>query len=396
MTAPLNLNWLAMRGAGRLLDLQKTPLVSYTDELYSNPKKTPTGSIAAHTRQYWLNWPAKTVFKTIDVDGGLNKLELEVSSRWKSSTIQSSDDTGAILSVGYAAFPVFMTAMFADGDDCAYATASFACNRQYTATDPATGEDRTYYDIYRSSITCTASSSGLQISTSGTNDPASLDEETYGAYGHPHIENNSFSSYGTGWDAYTIYAKFDGSPILAQDALDDYTIGTTTGGATSFCARHPDDDPHGLSSYVKNMATDDTGLITTAATVPITYGQNLIFSYRHAATDIACGLSQQHDTTCKWFYTPTSCTDCWYADRVATVQITYKKAEVAFDFTPGGISVTSSSTFPIGTWSTHSTVTQELTIPGGFTRQQINASFDVPTVDGYIVAIDDIKLVSVT
>lgn len=120
-----------------------------------------------------------------------------------------------------------------------------------------------------------------------------------------------------------------------------------------------------------------------------------MFSARESATEIPAEFNQKIDTTCRWYYTPEDdCSDCWYAGKVVTVELTYKKAAISRT-----VSITTygegTITYNLGSWSTHSTVTQTLTIPSGLTKQAINAAFDIPTQDGYVVALDDIKLVSV-
>jgi hypothetical protein len=105
---------------------------------------------------------------------------------------------------------------------------------------------------------------------------------------------------------------------------------------------------------------------------------------------------QKQDTTCKWYYTPDACEDCWYKGKVIRVTVTYKKAPVTYTYVAPSYSVESSNVLTIGSWVSHSTVDYDLTIPEGYTRQQLGSTFTVPTEDGHIVTIDDIKFVSVT
>jgi hypothetical protein len=161
--------------------------------------------------------------------------------------------------------------------------------------------------------------------------------------------------------------------------------------------RLPADSAHDLSSFVHflyNSSTEAGWIVTSNDANGL---HNNIFSYRHASADKAPSRNQKMDTECKWFYTPSACEDCWYSGKTVTVDIIYKKAPITKTTSSDddGTDWVVTSTNALGSWSTHSTVTQTLTLPSGFTRQQVGSTFSVPTQDGYVVALDDIKFVSV-
>jgi hypothetical protein len=386
-----NLNWLNYRRAGALFDLARTPYVVGTDGLTSNPKKAQGNLVANHTRKLLPDWPASTVFKIKGTGGAnviMNKLELETTSTVKTYTY---NDLGTA-TLAWSDFIISPTStIYADnvwsgGDNKVYGEITMYIN----AYTPVGGTD--YWEI----ITYSRDILGNESSSITYNN------------GAPNTSGNAclFNGVGMGPGSgsffddpgNSIYAVFSGGVYTGQDMVDDYGTNPNVNTPTAyFCARSAADSAHGLSSYVILSSDGENGsFIYTYSTGSDPLLDN-IFSYRHAATDNGAGTSQQNDTECKWYYTPNACEDCWYDGKVVTVDITYKKAQVTKSIVTDddGSEWYADVTHTLGSWSTHSTVTQTLTLPSGFSRTQVGSTFSVPTQAGYVVAIDDIKLVSV-
>lgn len=386
------LNWQAeRRSAGILFDLQRTPYVVGTDGISSNPKKVPDSDISAYNRGLYLNWAPDSVFKINSGSPVINNLELETSS-----VVKYGSCAGEALSF-YIMDSLYIwpntghqhTGVWSGGDGLVYKNVTIYQNQYAPADTNGDGILEDYWDV--ATITYGLSSLGAWTQTSysvasGAGSPTTTGlacayngNNTYGGFfAEP---NNS------------IYGEFS-NVIYANEFASLYAVpppGTPVGNFAAFCARKDGDSAHGLKEYISYSAGGDV-----VAYNPGAY-PNLIFSVRESTTENAVGTNNLQDTTCRWYYTPaSSCPgDCWYAGKTVTVQITYKEASLSRTvtmYTEGEYDVT----YTLGSWATHSTVTQTLVLPSGFTRQAINAAFDVPTKNGYVVAIDDIKLVSVT
>lgn len=373
-------NWLAYRGAGALFDLQRTPYNTEVDLITSNPKKTRSNKLFSHTRQYLTNWPEKTVHKIKGATLSVNKLELETTTYQKLAPFTTfsddewSDFCSSLVSGGMT--PVNFEDAWG-GDGKLYATADFAANEAIETI--IGGETVIRYTITRSSV-------AWDLET-GTWYSVSVDIE-YDAETPENLTYSFTQTPPTPFENYTFSADFGGGEVLAQDALDE--ISWTLQGGSSFCLRAPTDPAHGLRLYC--------GLADNVA------NPSRIASYKPAATDRLAGTSglvysgyvNQVKTECRFYYTPDACDDCWYKDKVVDVDIKYKKASVTETYYTANVIGGVYKTTSLGSWSDHSTVTKTLTLPSGHTKQLIGTMFEVPVEPGYIVAIDDIKLVSVT
>jgi len=384
-----NLNWLNYRRAGALFDLARTPYVVGTDGLTSNPKKAQGNLIANHTRKLLPDWPASTVFKikgTGVANVVMNSLQLETTS--VNLGAQYGNPVMATLAwsdgLGYPQSTIKGDNVWSSGDNKLYGTITFHLNTY----SPSGGTD--YWNIDTITLDIDGTTSGSTVSgalapnTSGS--ACLFNGVGMGAGGGTWFDEPNNSIYAEFTDEYT-----------AQDYVDEFGASIKSNNPTVyFCNRSSADSAHGLSAYIQ-LSTDSLAGSYIYTSVDGNGYQNNIFSYRHNATDKGPGISQQMDTECKWFYTPQACEDCWYDGKVVTVDITYKKAQItkAVVCDDDGNDWYADTTYTLGSWSTHSTVTQTLTLPSGFSRTQVGSTFSVPTQAGYVVAIDDIKLVSV-
>jgi len=385
-------NWLLVRSAGALFNLQKTPYDKTVNEITANPKKTQNSATVSHSREYLTNWPADTVFKIASSNGtsSMNKLELETTSSVSSVQPECADITDFYIDYfNGIVSAIYQSAMWSGGNEQAYESMETAFNL-YTPTYDSNGNliSATWQVHTR---TTSWDSNGVALVTSDTVTDNEPSPNTLGTGAVPHIDNGT----GTGFFSEpnnSVWAKFTGL-INAKDFADEYSSDTLTASTVSFCMRIDADSAHTLTPYIRGGAYSNKGYFSTASG---TYKNN-IFSYRHSTSDKANGLLQKQDTTCKWYYTPDACDDCWYEGKVIKVRVAYKKAAITYTYIGStGTGDASYNTWTIGSFASHSTVDYDLTIPAGYTRQQLGSTFTVPTVDGYIVAIDDIKFISVT
>ena len=387
-------NWLTRRGAGALLNLQRTPFVVGADAITANPKKAQANKNFSHTNQYLTNWPTKSVVKISGSPGiEMNALELETRRTikygdWTAVYYEETDqlyiDIASAASNSATDFsigaPVIWPSYFNGSDYSLYNTAEWIANVKYQLDKDSDGIPEDYYDIYKVNVTSTPSNTGnSSLMTYPCSTSVELEQTTEATGAYQAKPTQQFPDV-------TIYANFGTTKKYALDVLSAApTDGPSTG--ASFCARHPDDPAHGLASYVIEQNH-----------IPyLNGGQSVSFigSYRHTSTDSPASVCLQADCECKFFYTPGACDDCWYAGKTVTIEITYKK--IAFtDSGPTYTGTTLDKTVTMGSATSHSTVTKTLTLPSGRTRVQVGDTFSVPTSDGYAVVIDDIKLVSVT
>jgi len=397
-------NWLLRSGAGGLLNLQRTPMVAGTDSISANPKKAQGNNIYSHTRQLLPGWPENAVVKIKGTTGiSMNALELETTISKKTigffTPEYAPNDNGdvicpAIISIavsntltGGGTFPVIWPYFFGGSDYTIYDSADFVYNDKYYADLDGDGIDETYYDIYEASVTLTGPDANNDYDwsvsgsvTSAATSPVSLTNSI--------TIDPSSSYYGNGA---TASMSITGSAVTMGDVGPACSFGTPYSGS-AFCARHEDDSAHGLALYVEKVGYTPAVKQPLGATTDFGH----IGSYRYATTDSPAQAGFEWDCTCKFFYTPDACDDCWYEGKTVEILISYK--QIAFTETglgeePGGMI---KRFVTMGSPSAHSTVTKTLTLPGGHTRQEVGTSFTVPTLAGHAVVIDDIKLVSVT
>jgi hypothetical protein len=383
-------NWLLRRSAGALFNLQKTPYDKTVNGIDANPKKTQNSATVSHSREFLTNWPADTVFKISASSLAMNKLELETTSTSRSVSPVCADVTALYeIYLNAEVSAIYQSAMWSGGNEQAYVTMETAFNIWQPEYDSNGNLIAQTWQVH--TRTTTWDSSGTLYITSDSIDDFALAPNTLGTGAVPHIENGS----GTGFFAEpnnSVWAKFTGL-INAKDFIEEYPGTGLSAPMAAFCMRSDADSAHTLTPYIQGGVYSNKGLFVTAPST----SKNNIFSYRHTTSDKANGYLQKHDTTCKWYYTPNACEDCWYEGKVIKVRVAYKKAAITYTYMPAtGTGDESYNTWTIGTWASHSTVDYDLTIPAGYTRQQLGSTFTVPVVDGYIVTIDDIKFISVT
>lgn len=399
----MSLNWLTHRTAGILFKLQQTPVSS---ELYGGPLAKSFGNkLYSHTRQYAPGWPAKSVKKIHGTSTfpRVNVLRLETTSTHNWNAVTQLYSVGDFINTHYEpiAIEVFASCDWVGGDDHVYEGGSYWLNL-FTGTTYVDGTLKDVYEIKK--VTLTRDSNGNPIGTITSSYPVYA-PDTAGA---PHVLNGGGTEEGFfSEEKNSAYASFDGDPMTSSYFLDSYTPGTWTSGTYTFYPRHPDDPKHGFASYIKgqDIVADPFPYYyhqhfhTNLDPVPDVTAWNGVFSYEplneEDEKERADGINQRDRTTCQWTYQPDACVDCWYKDAKVTVKIRYKKLKIQKTVTAPTTSTWSTVTQTSYGWQDHDTVTMELTLPGGLTKQNINASFQVPVITGYIVAIDDIELVSV-
>lgn len=391
-------NWLAVRTASALLDLAGTPYSVSTDTISTTPKKkAQTNNVSMRDREYLTNWPADTVFKTkwhgnpASTPPFLNKLELETTSTVEYIKAMPYDTTDVLLGFIATAQPVYLSAMWTGGNDHCYASAEFAVNEHYQEDTDLDGTPEDYWRIMKFKVTWDLNGGGGMTYTDYSDTTGNTSPEDFGAYGVAHVDNGSFPP---GYDEFTIFAKFNGSIVYGQQFLDDYGDQSYSGLSAHVCARLTADSAHGLSAFVTTEASSFDQLICLTGSSGIQYNQCRVFSFREGSTAKGCSISQKADTECKWQYTPVACEDCWYAGKVVTLEVAYKQAQVTDTVSYDGSGNLKKSR-SLGSWSAHSTATHTLTLPSSLSKTQLGTTFSVPTLAGYVVAIDDIRLVSV-
>lgn len=389
-------NWQAqLRTAGALMNLQATPMDPLTTYVSGNPKKSQGNVVSDHDRTFLPQWPNNTVYRIkespgiVDTDTPLiNTLELETSSVIKAagcngdtSTFYLMDSLGSAPGTGHQ-----HSGVWSGGDGLVYKNVTIYQNLYTPADTNGDGILEDYWQVSTNVYGLDAYGAWYQVSGSIAYNAGS---PTTTGIACAYNGNNTYGGFFADSNN-SIYGTFS-NLIYANEFASTYATALTyAGNEAKFCVRKNGDSGHGLKNYV---SYNSNGYVLSAngSSMP-----NLIFSVRESTTQNPVGNCNLQDTTCRWYYTPTNaCSDCWYAGKTVTVEITYKEAQLTRNltmYTEGEYDVT----YSLGSWATHSTVTQTLVLPSGTTRQAINAAFDVPTKNGYVVAIDDIKLVSVT
>ena len=385
-------NWLLRRSAGALFNLQKTPYDKAVNGIEANPKKTQNSATVSWSREFLTNWPEDTVFK---ISGGsaINKLELETTSTFNSVTAEVENLVdlwdGAYFALG--APPIFDSVNWTGGTNEAYDSVDVVWNfySPFYKDPPGVMEDA--WNIY--SYTASWDSAGIQVMSNYQETLQASAPNTLGTGAVPCSMNGAGSGFFSDPNN-SVWAKFSGI-TNAKDFMDEHPGTTVNIPMAAFCMRSDADSAHTLTPYIQGGVHSNFGGFSSANTG--VGNSNNIFSYRHSTSDKAMGFLQKHDTTCKWYYTPNACEDCWYEGKIIKVRVSYKKAPITYTYntTPTYVFYFE-NLWTIGTWASHTTEDYDLTIPEGYTRQQLGSTFNVPVVDGYIVTIDDIKFVSVT
>ena len=321
----------------------------------------------------------------------MNKLELETTSTWSSVNPYVADLIPIIEGLGYVLgiAPIFDSITWTGGNNEAYDSVDVVFNEYTPYIDSGVLIPAWQITTY----TSTWNAVGENVQSNVNTAYLQPSPNTLGTGSVPCTQNGSGSGWFSNADN-SLYAKFTGI-TNGKDFMDEHQFASGTTATVAFCMRIDADSAHALSDYVRGLTAVNAGRFGTVAIGSADYYNN-IFSYRQTTSDKANGFLQKHDTTCKWYYTPNACEDCWYEGKIIKVRVAYKKAFITYTYIPATSTVDSNNTWSIGTWASHSTVDYDLTIPAGYTRQQLGSTFTVPVVDGYIVAIDDIKFISVT
>jgi hypothetical protein len=387
-------NWFLQRTAGVLFDLQKTPYDKTVNGIDANPKKTPANNIVSWSREFYTNWPADTVFKISGAPSGavINKLELETTSTFNSvkAEVENLVDLWDAVYFARGAPPIFDSVNWTGGTNEAYDSVDVVFNLYEPFEDPP----GTMNDAWRiESYTASWNSAGQAVESNFQVVYQALAPNTLGTGAVPCSMNGIGTAFFSDPNN-SVWAKFSGI-TNAKDFMDEHPGTTVNIPMAAFCMRSDADSAHTLTPYVQGGLHSNFGGFSSSNTG--VGNSNNIFSYRHSTSDKAMGYFQKHDTTCKWYYTPNACEDCWYEGKIIKVRVSYKKAPITYTYNTNPTYVFYfENLWTIGTWASHSTEDYDLTIPAGYTRQQLGSTFTVPVVDGYIVTIDDIKFISVT
>lgn len=388
-------NWLAERGAGVLFKLQATPL---TADLALVQAYKPSGSkLHLHTRHYYPDWPQGTVVKVSRVNNSgqvvVNDLYLETVSntKYQIDTIVSGVSDAMDASGDANISGMFCSCDWVGGDDEVYQSGSVTFNAYQGNNE----DGDPIWNIQTKNYARDQYGTFYEVSQSVQN--AQPQPYTTGA---ACVLNGGAGSGYLADPLNSAYASFT-TILTSKDFLDNYTIfpaANLTSSATRFNIRDPDDSPHQLSNYVIGYDTaPSTGDLFQIINGSVISRFNGIFSYEPSAAEIGALLNQRSRTTCKWVFFSEACEDCWYKGKVVNVEVKYKKLAIEKVLTIGTTStppeIVNEST---GSWADHDTVAYALTLPEGTGTKQIGASFEVPVVEGFIVAIEDIKFVSVT
>jgi len=397
-------NPFVRRGALALVNLQKTPMVPYSEDIepvdhYTDPQ-LPNGHVeAGNTRDLFPAWPSSHVAKIKKVGGDALKNLLRL--RCRSSTIAgggdamqmvdpSSSGLNFVLSVGLQSM-VNQSAVWSLGDDKLYASLTTKHNL-YQGLD-INGDPQ--WDVLTEVWSIGLDGNLYQVSSSVVN--LSPTEDTF---------SNAFLGNGTtfaGEDynalGITVYAQFSVETDYSDwidNYSNDWTEDTYSQAEEVFrSGRLPTQDPHGLAeSYVT------TGLfiglhdrIEAEVVNPSTsLIRNGLFTYKQANSADATVFIQRDLVKARWLFTPTGCSPCPFAGKEVEVKVRFKQATVTRTLAPATQYTVDLS---IGSWSSHSEQTFNLILPDSLTEQTLDSEFDFPSVAGSVVAIDDIEIVSV-
>jgi hypothetical protein len=359
-------------------------------EHYSDPQR-PSGSIInSHTRTLYPDWPEGSVVK---VKGSTSVNTLKFRCRTYDTTTDGAtfpklidDWATAFLGNGLPDTLVFDTTAFTAGDNKVYSSVTLITNiyrGKYDHDNDPNTADIDYWDIVTTEYIM-GSSGEMEFVSSNTQYFAHAPDTT-GTQSL--LSGNVYLGGIADFTDWTFYATYSGevdydemhtSYPNPEPTDDNYS----SGGQVLRSSRAEDQSAHGLSAYI---AEDDTRVYAVGTLL-----KNGLFTYVLNDSDVPLGVTQKTLVKGRWVYTPDSCRTCPYAGKTVTIEAKFKQATVTRSVTPAG------QTLSIGTWSDHSTQTFTLTLPDSLTAQELGTDFDFPTSPGKVVALDDLKLVSIS
>ena len=390
VTYPANI--LARRGALALFGLQATPMVPGTNLSTSNPQKANGNIIDQHTRTLYPDWPEGSVVKTKRDDILQNVLKFRCrpySGVFQAFKNDTATDAVNIEGAGTSFSPVFNPNNWVNGDGKVYYSVTVYINYYLGMvdhdSDPAT-PDVAAWDVFTLEGSIGTGGGYIPLTVTNFQNMALAPSTT----ANPCTDQSLFTAYGpNNGTAYVSYSSEINYGTAASSYMEAPTYSTVT---HEFTPRKDGDSAHGLKDYVAVPSGYAIELYDAT-----TLFENGLFTYVLNNSDIPDGVAQRQLVRARWQYTPAAgnCGTCPYAGKTVTIEAKFKQATITrtVSDTPSDPSQQSVS---IGTWSDHSTETFTLTLPDSLTAQDLGTDFDFPTSPGKVVALDDLKVVSIS
>jgi hypothetical protein len=304
---------------------------------------------------------------------------------------QSEAQWAASLVVGLGAgYEVYQSNIWTSGDDLAYSQLTLIENRYRGQVEdpPGSGNYRDSWDIVEFLYTSSINIYDTLTVSSVTDSP------TPNTSGDAFIGNNTTFGGENFADIY-YYATYGGAVLDYDEMIENFsTVDWNYSDKTvSFSCRQSSQAEHDLEAYLYIQTGGDNRVKYKAPSIATTPSNT--YTVKFVSTDQIYGdQCERVETKAKWVYTPDAdaCGTCWYKGKQIVVEVTFLKAPLTHvnnTTGPGGETT-------LGTWASHSVETFTLTLPDSTSETQIGSDFVFPEVAGYVVALSDIKLVSIT
>lgn len=392
------------RTAGAFTLLSQAPVASQTTDVVNIPSLQPQHrTIDGNSRSLFKNYPGEVVRK-IRTDmpdrpyesspgdnTGTLALRLTSSMTWRYANFVTEESAyeSVLLALDTLDSVIQRSDYWTGGDDEHYDDVTL-----YQAIySPASPGDPTPYQIRETQIV---------RDTDATN-PSTISFTTYRSAspvtsGLPWAYNGTTGPGGGDYTDYTIYAVFTNK----ADYLDLLGSGTDYTEQHELLIRHSDQSAQGLSAFpaFKPQTADfpSWGSPQTQDTIPFPKPTPVApYTFTPDASWIGAGMVFKSEVSAQFVYTsPTSCDRRWFKGTEMKVKVKYKKAEVTrgtFGYVQGV------GGFPavIGSWASAGEDEKTINLPAySSSKQTVGASWDLPEITGYIVAVDDIEITEVT
>jgi hypothetical protein len=392
------------RTAGAFTLLSQAPVASQTTDAVNIPSLQPQHRTAdANSRSLFKNYPGEIVRKirtdnpgrpdqiNIGDNTGTLALRLTSSMTWRYANYfqEESAYESVLLALDTLGSVIQRSDYWTGGDDEHYDDITL-----YIAIySPGSPGDPTPYSIAETQI--------ARLSDADT--PSTISTTVYRSAspittGLPWAYNGTTGPGGGDYTDYTIYADFSNK----ADYLDLLGSGTDYTEQYELLVRHSDQSAQGLSAFpaFKPQTADypSWGSPQTQDTIPTPKVTPVApYTFTPDATWIGAGMVFKSEVSAQFVYTsPTSCDRRWFNGTEIKVKVKYKKAEVTrgtFGYVQG------IGGFPavIGSWASAGEDEKTISLPAySSSKQTVGASWDLPEITGYIVAVDDIEITEVT
>lgn len=378
------------RTALALLGLQATPMVPGVNASDSNPQKADGHVINDHTRTLFPDWPQDAVVKVRDTSTAALKNVLTLKCRpFQDQVIFLKSDinydaAGIELPTNIGA--VWNPNNWGNGDNKIYTSATVYLNYYLGKIDHDNDPNTPDVDAWNSyEIPYYYTAGGMIPNLSGivNINPSLAELTTANAFVDQSLLVGGGPGNGTAYISYSGATDYGNAFSYSPTPTPSYPTVTHT-----FCVRSDDDDPHGLKSYIVVYADD------TIQETDLKFG---FHTYVLASTDTDGGYYQRQLVRARWHYAPDAglCGTCPFAGKTVTIEAKFKQATVTRTVLEhDGASPYQS--LSLGSWSDHSTETFTLTLPDTLTAGDIGSDFDFPTSAGKVIALDDLRLVSIS